>query len=137
MEEMERAGDVLARPRSARKKTRSYSTEYLAAIKAILTKFCVTYREALVEELLIVWRDALSDLSIRALDAGFRETMKRHSDFMPTPAKFRGYAEEALSRMDQPGNSHENCTFCQGTGWRVVKRQDGQGDCAVRCDGEE
>jgi hypothetical protein len=133
---MEAAGDVLRRPKPGPKKTKKFSNEYLGAIKSILTKLCTTYRETVTEDLGIVWRDALSDLPVRALDAGFRETMKRHTDFMPTPARFRAYAEDALSRMAGPGNSHEDCQLCRGTGWKVIRRADGQGDCAVRCDGE-
>lgn len=133
-EDLESAGEVLRKPSKGKPKTAKLSNEYLALLGRILNKFGAVYRTD-VADLIPAWRSALSDLTPRALEVGALETLKRHKDFMPTPAQFRGYTEEALSRMDAPKGAHVDCEICRGTGWKVVKRADGQGNCAVRCDG--
>lgn len=85
---------------------------------------------------MIAWREALSDLSVEAIKIGAVETIRKHKDFMPTPAQFRGYMEDAYTRMGERNRAtHEDCELCRGTGWQIVSREDGQGQCAKRCEG--
>jgi hypothetical protein len=107
----------------------------LALIQKILTKLLKVYGGTASDELVIVWREALRDFGNDAIRVGADETLRRHRAFMPSPAEFRGYMEEAISRMSAPRSSHEDCEACRGTGWKMVQRADGQGEYATRCEG--
>lgn len=134
---MESAREVLARPSSGKRKTAKFSNEFLGIIQKILAKFCKTYGGTLDEELAIIWRDSLRDLTVEAIKIGAVETLRVHENFMPTPAQFRTYMNNALSRIGEHSRqAHEDCELCRGTGWKLVPREDGAGNVAVKCDGK-
>lgn len=103
-------------------------------IKTCLDALCDLYRVEVSTMVMEIWERALSDIKPRVLIAGF-ELCSKKQQFMPTPAEFRRYCEEAAASMYLEESSHWNCRVCLGTGWKLVPGQD-SGQVATRCDGK-
>jgi hypothetical protein len=104
-------------------------------LKEVLVKLCEIYRFEFSMDLLMTWGDALRDLTPEMLKMGLQQTLKVHLDFIPTPAQFRVYTEDAASKVYGKRRLHEECEACRGTGWKLVPRPDGEGEWATKCDG--
>ncbi len=125
---MEHANEIIQRPMSGNLETPQPSPEFLEALQANLALFGEIYRQELTPLAVVAYREALKDLSVKALNLGFELALK-NCKFIPNPAEIRAYAAECPAPAPTEG-----CELCRGTGWRVVPRMDGQGDHARRCD---
>lgn len=125
---MEHAKEILQRPMSGPAETPQPSQAFLDALQANLALFGEIYRQELTPLAVVAYREALKDLSVKALNVGFELALK-NCKFIPNPAEIRAYAAEC-----PPPPATNGCEVCRGTGWRVVPRMDGLGDQARRCE---
>jgi hypothetical protein len=90
--------------------------------------FGQVYHRDLDELAIAAYREALSGLSPRLLDAACRYLVRR-SKFLPNPAEILEAAELVAERL--PKLPAPECALCGGTGWKVIERDGAR--FAVRC----
>lgn len=120
----------LARPSGAASPP-APSAAFSRALKSWLALFSEHYRQEISELGAVGYLEGLADLTAAQLDLACAEAL-RSSRFLPTVADIRAALGEARSRM-QPRALGEPCPYCQGLGWRIEPRTDGEGNWAVRC----
>lgn len=125
----------LARPSDAASPP-APSAAFSRALKSWLALFSEHYRQEISELSALGYLEGLADLTAAQLDLACAEAL-RSSRFLPTVADIRAALGEARTRM-QPrapdsGALGEVCPSCQGLGWRIEPRTDGEGNWAVRC----
>jgi len=132
---MEQAREIVQKPMNEVTETPQLSAKFLDSLKANLAVFGELYRQELTPLAVLAYREALKDMSVKAMNLGFELALK-NCKFLPTPAEIREWAGIALAKLPKPSVSAEtwNCETCRGTGWKVVARTDGPGEWAKSCD---
>jgi hypothetical protein len=96
-----------------------------------LQTFSEIFRRPLSADLIEAYERALSDVPELTLDAAC-EMAIRECRFFPNPAEIRSFCPVTDSFV--PTTNKSSCKLCAGTGWKTVKRPDGDGVWAVACD---
>jgi hypothetical protein len=129
---MDRVKDIQLKPMNASAGMRKPSERFSAALLSNLALLGELYRQELTPLATIAYQEALRDLSIEAMNAGFKEAIKR-CKFLPTPAEIRDEANIAMSLQERPREAAAECQLCRGTGWQLKPRDDGQGKWVIKC----
>ena|SRR5690348_3569064 len=83
-----------------------------------------------MEALKRVYCDALSVFPALTISKAFAHAEQECERF-PTPKQMKIFCAErgTIQRSANP-----NCELCQGTGWKLIDRPDGLGQCATACE---
>ena len=88
-----------AQPQEDSGKTTKSMKRFLETLTKLLKDLCHVYAQEYDQDLLMLWAEATRDMREELLMIGYHETLRRHENFLPTPAQFRVYAEDAASRL--------------------------------------
>jgi hypothetical protein len=97
------------------------SAAFSRALKSWLALFSEHYRQEISELSAVGYLEGLGDLTAAQLDLACAEARARMQPRGPG------------SRVPDSGALAEVCPSCQGLGWRIEPRTDGEGNWAVRC----
>jgi hypothetical protein len=86
-------------PKDEEKTTSESQQSFYESILAMLTRMCEIYRSEMTAELAATWSESLKGMSPELMKVGLKRTLRMHEDFLPTPAQFLKYAEEAAGEL--------------------------------------
>ena len=90
------------------------------------------------EEIILFYDSSLGKLTHPlAMHRAF-EWHRDHTKWLPQPCEVLEAYQHELGKIRAEENQRreriELCGDCRGTGWKMVNRSDGKGQCAVSCD---
>ena len=95
-----------------------------------LNVFAQVYDRRINRLLIEAYVAALADLTVRQLEIGFSEAIKRYK-FFPTPAEVRDAMQVVIEKEPRRAISVPDCDICQGTGWIVKGKYASKCDCRL------
>jgi|HubBroStandDraft_2_1064218.scaffolds.fasta_scaffold285701_2 hypothetical protein len=127
--EMEQAAKHLMQ--SAEKPVSMPSEEQLRVITKWVGMFMELNHKEISELGMAAYIEGLKDLSVAQIEYGCERALKE-VDHMPTVAHIRQriteYTDSPITNVDR------GCEACRWTGWKLVRRTDGPGEVARRCE---
>ena len=116
------------------------SPTFSEALQQSLRLLGAAFRQEITEQLTIAYAVGLEGLEGFQIIRATRYLLANHEEFLPTPAQVRkavSYSapREPTSYLVQEEEQKVYCGECNGTGWKLIDRPDGDGQkWAVICD---
>ena len=86
----------------------------------------------ITEEVILFYCDSLNRLNNPAALHRAFQWCRDHINFLPQPKEILEAYGRELEKLE-PKTAPDSCELCRGTGWKLIKRADGDGECATRC----
>ena len=103
------------------------------ALAQCLELLSAAYRAEITEELTRAWAIGVAGLAPFQMVRATKYLLEHHLEFMPTPADFMKAVVD--SAPNNKSTADPNCKTCQGSGFKMVNRTDGNaGKWATVCD---
>lgn len=96
-------------------------------IDKAIARMSVAFQRQIDAGTIKVYREALSDLPIWAIEAAELQLRRKGGDFFPTAPRWHHVAEELLAGrqrelVSQAATEGHECTECRDTGWADVEK---------------